>query len=74
MGTIQPAEGNSAQLSIEVRDDGTGFGAVMPSGVGSGLGLASMRERAEELGGRLTLDSTSAGTTVRAFLRVSESS
>ncbi|GAA4617701.1 hypothetical protein GCM10023195_79160 [Actinoallomurus liliacearum] len=49
--------------ALEVHDDGTGFDV----GVGSrdGLGLASMRERAESVGGRLTVDSSPAGTVVR---------
>jgi signal transduction histidine kinase len=38
-------------LSVEVRDDGIGLAPDHPAGVG----LASMRERAEELGGTLTI-------------------
>ena len=49
-----------------VSDDGSGFdaGAVR----GKRLGLTSMAERATELGAKLTIDSTDAGTTVRLEL------
>jgi signal transduction histidine kinase len=39
-------------LELEVRDDGAG----MPEGRRAGVGLASMRERAEELGGTLSVE------------------
>ena len=50
-------------IVLEVADDGAGF-----DGAGrGGLGLAGMAERAERLGGRLTVSSApGAGTTVRA--------
>jgi signal transduction histidine kinase len=52
-------------LVVEVRDDGRG--EVVPRA--DGVGMASMRERAEEIGGTFTVVSTpGAGTTVRAFL------
>jgi signal transduction histidine kinase len=52
-------------LVIEVRDDG--HGGLVPRA--DGVGLASMRERAEEIGGTFAIDSApGAGTTVRAFL------
>ncbi|MFV9503133.1 MAG: hypothetical protein AB4911_01065 [Oscillochloridaceae bacterium umkhey_bin13] len=43
--------GNSPWLALEVRDDGQG---LAPQHV-AGVGLRSMRERAEEIGGRLDL-------------------
>jgi signal transduction histidine kinase len=50
-------------LEIEVVDNGTGFSSPADFGVGVG----SMRERAEELGGRCAVESLSGtGTTVRA--------
>lgn len=51
-------------LVVEVEDDGTGIDALAPTGVG----VISMRERAEELGGelRIEVDGASAGTRVRA--------
>jgi signal transduction histidine kinase len=53
-------------LRIEVCDDGHGIGdlGVHPSGVG----LTSMRRRAEALGGDLAVSSTTGGTTVTATL------
>jgi signal transduction histidine kinase len=52
-------------LLIEVADDGTGFDPGLPrSGT---IGLTSMRERAQRLGGELTIESAPGGpTTVRA--------
>jgi signal transduction histidine kinase len=52
-------------LMLEVSDDGRGFS----SEVANGLGLVTMRERAQQVGGRLDLDSGPAhGTRVRAEL------
>jgi signal transduction histidine kinase len=52
-------------LEIEVVDDGAGFGPESRAGVG----LRSIRERAEELGGTVTLESEPGrGTTIRAQL------
>ncbi|GAB3958202.1 hypothetical protein GCM10029978_002640 [Actinoallomurus acanthiterrae] len=48
---------------LEVRDDGAGFDVGADSR--DGLGLASMRDRAESVGGSLTIDSSAAGTVVR---------
>ena len=58
-------EGRRALLEIE--DDGRGFGAVDPLGSAEPghIGLASMRERAEMLGGDLAIDSGHGGTRVR---------
>jgi signal transduction histidine kinase len=57
-------------LIVEVRDDGIGFD---PGGSGIGsrrLGLTSMRERAERLGGTLSIDSARGkGTQVRLEVR-----
>ncbi len=55
------------RVVLEVRDDGQGFD---PQGSFPGhLGLKSMRERAEHLGGRVTIQSAPGqGTTVRAEL------
>jgi signal transduction histidine kinase len=46
-------------LELDVDDDGVGAGE--PSG--NGVGLASMRERAAELGGRCTVESSTGGGT-----------
>jgi len=53
-------------LEIAVTDDGTGLPAADHDG--RGHGLAIMRERAEELGGALTIANGSPGVTVRAWL------
>jgi signal transduction histidine kinase len=50
-------------VRLVVADDGHGVRPQAASS-GSGLGLASMRLRAEELGGRCTLDSSPDGTRV----------
>jgi signal transduction histidine kinase len=47
-------------LRVEIRDNGIGLPSSRPAGVG----LRSMRERAEELGGAFALDSHSPGGTV----------
>ena len=53
---------------ITVTDDGQGFA---PNGNGQGLGLRLMRERVDELGGSLTIESREGeGTTVSAMLPV----
>jgi two-component system, NarL family, sensor kinase len=55
-------------LRVEISDDGSG----LPVEVRSGVGLHSMRERAEELGGRLDLARLAdGGTRVCAWLPVS---
>ena len=51
-------------LRLEVVDDGAGF----PANVSRGMGSSSMRERAEELGGLLQVESGAAGTRVTALL------
>ncbi len=53
-------------LVVEVRDDGVGHAAPRDGGVG----LTSMRERAERLGGTLLVEDTGPGTLVRAVLPV----
>jgi signal transduction histidine kinase len=54
---------DAGQLVLEVVDDGRG----LPASPKEGVGMTSMRQRAEELGGRLTVSSRG-GTTVRAVL------
>lgn len=56
------------RVELEVTDNGCGF-AVDAAGKRGGLGLRGMRERAEQLGGTLAIDSTAgAGTRVRLVL------
>ena len=55
----------SAALSVEVSDDGRGIA----DDVTAGVGLLSMRERAEELGGQCQVSCPAGGgTTVHAWL------
>ncbi|WP_167137924.1 histidine kinase [Diaminobutyricimonas sp. TR449] len=53
-------------LSVSVTDDGVG----LPDDHVPGIGLRSMRERAEELGGELTVSSQAIGTSVRARIPI----
>ncbi|MFC7504146.1 sensor histidine kinase, partial [Nocardioides sp. GCM10030258] len=55
-------EGN--QIVLEVEDDGVGPGA----GRAGGVGVVSMRDRAERLGGRFEIVATDPGTRVRVHL------
>jgi signal transduction histidine kinase len=63
-------------LTVTVTDDGSGLGSarsVRPAAderaqPGAGHGLATMRERAEELGGTLAVVTASSGTVVTAIL------
>jgi signal transduction histidine kinase len=63
---LGPAADNPTTLLVEVADDGPGFD---PAGPATGLGLVSMRERAEHLGGQLSIESApGSGTVVRAVI------
>ncbi|WP_245999975.1 sensor histidine kinase, partial [Nocardioides pocheonensis] len=55
-------------LELEVADNGRGLSPDQPAGVGT----LAMRERAEELGGRLEISSGQHGTVVHARLPVPE--
>jgi two-component system, NarL family, sensor kinase len=55
------------ELRLRVEDDGSGLPANPRS---NGLGLASMRQRAEEVGGRFELRSDGAGTSVEVALPI----
>jgi signal transduction histidine kinase len=58
-------EGDAQRLRLEVRDDGAGFDPDHTELRAKHLGLTSMEERANELGGRLVIDSApGAGTTI----------
>jgi two-component system, NarL family, sensor kinase len=56
----------TGRLGIAVSDDGRG----LPADPVHGLGLTSMRFRAEELGGEFTLTSSAAGTSVLALIPI----
>ena len=58
-------------LDVDVRDDGVG----LPEGWRTGVGIASMRERVAELGGRLTIEPCLPhGTSITAHLPAQETS
>ena len=56
-------------VTLEVSDTGCG----MRCGTAPGVGIASMRERAQQLGGRLEILSPNGGTTVKAVIPLSPS-
>ncbi|MET7281538.1 sensor histidine kinase [Kribbella sp. NPDC005582] len=57
---------SAGRVSIEIRDDGSGFAPDSPSG---GFGLAAMRGRVEESGGTVQVDSAPGrGTTVQVLI------
>ncbi len=60
---LEPAEGS---FRLRVTDDGRGFRGVDPLAASQPghIGLATMRERTEMLGGELSIDSSEDGTTV----------
>jgi signal transduction histidine kinase len=66
-GRVHVRLGQTGQrLLVEVSDDGRGFEPARPELRSRHLGLTSMEERAQELGGRLEIRSApGAGTTVR---------
>jgi signal transduction histidine kinase len=49
--------GSDDKLTVEVADPGPGFDPAVADGSESHLGLVSMRERAESLGGQFRIDS-----------------
>ena len=66
--TLTLEDGRSGML-IRIEDDGRGFDADTPPEPPEHMGLRTMRERAEAVGGRLAVRSTpGAGTTVECWL------
>lgn len=60
-------EGTPEHVTLRVRDAGTGFDPLSPGA--SGIGLLTMRERVELIGGRLKIDTAPArGTVVEAVV------
>ena len=58
---------DETRLELVIRDDGSG----LPPGSKNGIGRSSMQERAEEVGGRLTVDNRAAGgVDVRAIFPI----
>ncbi len=69
---------NAKEAKLEVKDYGQGISRELLdrfkiTGTGAGIGLAGMRERMRELGGRLEIESDTSGTLVRAVIPVSAS-
>jgi signal transduction histidine kinase len=60
--------GSNDNLQIEIVDDGIG----LPPDLRAGVGLRSMRERAEELGGKQTIESQPNVTCVTVILPIGE--
>jgi signal transduction histidine kinase len=66
---------DAENIVLEVKDNGRGMPAALlrhfhATGAGMGVGLAGIRERARELGGKLTVESDSSGTLVRVMIPV----
>jgi len=65
----------NSDLTVEISDLGRGVSAGIPRGEDkprfeAGVGIPSMQERMKLIGGRLDVESTSRGTTVRAAIRL----
>jgi len=61
---------NNGQAELEIIDDGAGFDIEAAREMG-GMGLGSMHERVEKLGGSLTIDSKPGkGTTIKAIVNI----
>lgn len=63
-GRFHKVGNGSAQLVIKIKDDGVGI----PHSPKAGVGLTSMRERAEELGSRLVVGKGKKGTELSVYL------
>jgi PAS domain S-box-containing protein len=65
---VSHSEGN---ISVEVKDSGTGMSVEKLSGIqsnASGVGIRGMRERVRQLGGKMSILSDGSGTTVSVSL------
>jgi len=58
---------NDSEITLEIRDRGKGF-PMEPGDSACGVGIPGMRERLQQLGGRLEIRSDSTGTRVLAIL------
>jgi signal transduction histidine kinase len=63
-------------LTVQVTDNGCGFPREVLNGsgtlVGSGVGIAGMRDRARSLGGAVTIQSSSQGSTLQLVIPTNE--
>jgi PAS domain S-box-containing protein len=67
--------GDGTCVDLEIMDHGRGMnGKAMARGIGSetrlGVGILGMRERMKQLGGKLEIESSTSGTTVRVSIPV----
>jgi signal transduction histidine kinase len=60
----------STSIELEIRDNGSGFpeGEGAKGGASGGVGLAGMRERLAELGGRLEIQTSPYGVSIIAHI------
>jgi signal transduction histidine kinase len=58
----------ASDLTLRITDNGRGFDPL--SATSAGIGLLTMRERVESIGGRLLIDTSSAGTAIAATLPI----
>lgn len=70
-------DAKDGHVTLEVRDEGKGIeqellGNWRAPGKGVGVGISGMRERVKDLGGTLEIESSSAGTAVRATIPLRE--
>jgi signal transduction histidine kinase len=67
---------DAGQVILEIQDNGRGIPedllTLFHSGAATGVGLAGIRERAWELGGKLKIESNNSGTVVRVSIPVSQ--
>jgi signal transduction histidine kinase len=59
-----------SDVTLQISDDGRGFSSPEGGLVDPGAGILGMRARVAQLGGELSIDSGSQGTTLRAKLRI----
>ncbi|HPH97313.1 MAG TPA: sensor histidine kinase [Anaerolineaceae bacterium] len=62
-------QAQSGQVSLQISDNGHGFDASQPS---RGLGLHSMQERVQSVGGSLAIESSSNGTRLNVIVPLPE--
>jgi signal transduction histidine kinase len=67
---------DAEEIALEIKDNGRGIPAEVLShfrvtGSGTGVGIAGIRERVRELGGKFTLESDSRGTLIRVAVPLS---